>query len=413
MLQDEVCTMIESVSTSWVYGANLNPVNESSDCAQVKTSESAQRLARHEEPQKHGLLMRLLITVANFFGFNIGTIGVGDGGRNSGTSSPADNDVSKLHYSAESLRQAFELLYDMTCSKVAKAQKQSESMSLEGFIENYHELLNADNFIRNVTALPADLVKFGGLRSELAPLAVVGANLNKIEILEGFSFANCYTSENRMKMQEDPQAAAKVYGAMQFLVEQFIGLPNPSETDASKVVSFVEQIEANFKAHVEVAPLEIPADQVMVFAEPFMKDTQVFEEEVSDSQRSSSQRTVALLKEVKLQFVNVSDIGLPSRSDFYATMNSLQRPMSPLSQSFEQLERLAEQGSAAETAIASMVLDHTAVGQSHSYGDLFGERKMEANLLQAHSALSFVDTLQKKLDMAARLLGNLQAADAA
>lgn len=61
--------MIESVSTSWVCAAQLHPVNESSDCAQVKTSESAQRLARHEESQKHGILMSIFIAIAKYFGF--------------------------------------------------------------------------------------------------------------------------------------------------------------------------------------------------------------------------------------------------------------------------------------------------------------------------------------------------------
>lgn len=384
--------MIESVSTGWVYGASLNPLNERSDCAQVKTSESAERLAGHEEPQKHGILMRLFIRVAQFFGFTFQS-GVGAERRANKAPDSSVNNDGNPQYSAQALNEAFDCMYHITCGKVAKAKLQLESLPLTAFMSNYSNILDGDKLVRNLTGIPSDLTKLAALRPELASLATVAANINNIEIVDGFKFTNCNIEANKSRMEQDPLAAAKVYGAMQYLVEQFAGLPNPSETDARTVVSFAEQVEANFKTYVAA---------------------QRTEEKSPVAQSNDQPDPVALIKNLKLDFVKIDDeVSLPTRNDFYATIIAWQKPMSPLSLSFEHLERLAEDGSGVEKSIASMVLDHKAVGQICSYGDIFGQRKAEPALLQAHSALSFMETLQKKLDTAGRLLGNLQAADAA
>lgn len=402
--------MIESVSTSWVCGASLDPVNESSDCAQVKTSESAQRLARHEEPQKHGILMRLFIAIAEFFGFRPG---VATGGTQATASTP--DMMRSLN------EQMAKGLPDVMRSQANGILAKQENLPTEQFMASYTEQLTGSNIMRNANCLLSNVVKLG----ELVPELKVEMSINEVDIVGGYSLKEAQFPDNIALMQNDSMAAAKVLDAVIFLASRFAEFPDPEQVGPETVVEFVKEVDAEFielyaqKPDVQVAAVVgdagDDAPSLMTGTLAGASAAQPVEPEATYDATSTGQPDpVTSLKAVKLGIVKIDDeVALPTRNDFNATMNSLQRPTSPLSQSFEQLERLAERGSAVEKSIASMVLDHTAVGQSHSYGDLFGERKMEANLLQAHSALSFVDTLQKKLDMAARLLGNLQAADAA
>ncbi|MCU7239802.1 MULTISPECIES: hypothetical protein [Pseudomonas] len=402
--------MIESVSTSWVCGADLDPVNESSDCAQVKTSESAQRLARHEEPQKCGILMRLFIAIAEFFGFRPG---VATGGTQAAASAP---DVMRSFN-----EQMAKGLPDVMRSQANGILAKQEDLPTEQFMASYTEQLTGSNIMRNANCLLSNVVKLG----ELVPELKVEMSINEVDIVGGYSLKEAQYPDNIALMQNDSMAAAKVLDAVIFLASRFAEFPDPERVGPEAAVEFVKEVDAEFielyaqKPDVQVAAVVVDAGDdapaLMTATLVGASTAQPVEPEaIYDAMTGGQSEPATSLKAVKLGFVKIDDeVALPTRNDFNATMNSLQRPTSPLSQSFEHLEYLAEHGSAAEKAIASMVLDHTAIGQSHSYGDLFGERKMEANLLQAHSAISFVDTLQKKLDMAARLLGNLQAADAA
>jgi len=402
--------MIESVSTSWVCGADLDPVNQSSDCAQVKTSESAQRLARHEEPQKCGILMRLFIAIAEFFGFRPG---VATGGTQAAASAP-DVMLSFNEQMAKGLP-------DVMRSQANGILARQEDLPTEQFMASYTEQLTGSNIMRNANCLLSNVVKLG----ELVPELKVEMSINEVDIVGGYSLKEAQFPDNIALMQSDPMAAAKVLDAVIFLASRFAEFPDPEQVGPEAVVEFVKEVDAEFielfaqkpdtVAAVVVVDASDDASSVVAGTLAGASAAQPVEPEaVYQATTTGQSDPVTSLKAVKLGFVKTDDeVALPTRNDFNATMHSLQRPASPLSQSFEHLEHLAEHGSAAEKAIASMVLDHTAVGQSHSFGDLFGQRKLEPNLLQAHSALSFVDTLQKKLDMAARLLGNLQAADAA
>ncbi|MBV4507901.1 hypothetical protein HU751_024005 [Pseudomonas sp. BW13M1] len=402
--------MIESVSTSWVCGADLDPVNESSDCSQVKTSESAQRLARHEEPQKCGILMRLFIAIAEFFGFRPG---VATGGNQA-----ADLSQGDMHSHNQQWAKG---LPDVMRSQANGILVEQESLPTEQFMASYAGQLTGSNIMRTATCLLSNIDQLGRLVPELK----VETSINKVDIVGGYSLIGAQSPDNIALVQNDPMAAAKVLDAVIFLASRFTEFPDPEQVGPEAVVEFVKEVDAEFIELFAQKPDAVAAVVVVDSSEDapvLMTGTlagastaqPVGPEAIYDATISGQSEPATSLKAVKLGFVKIDDeAALPTRNDFNATMHSLQRPTSPLSQSFEHLEHLAEHGSAAEKAIASMVLDHTAIGQSHSYGDLFGERKMEANLLQAHSALSFVDTLQKKLDMAARLLGNLQAADAA
>ncbi|MDF9757594.1 hypothetical protein ACVWY1_000722 [Pseudomonas sp. TE6288] len=402
--------MIESVSTAWVFGASLNPVNERSDCAQVKTSESAQRLARHEEPQKHGILMRLFITIAAFFGFRTG----GLAGGTQATASAPDVMRSLNEQMAKGLP-------DVIRSQASGILAKQENLPTEQFMASYTEQLTGSNIMRNANCLLSNVVKLG----ELVPALKVATSINEVDIVGGYSLKEAQFPDNIALMQSDPKAAARVLDAVMFLASRFAEFPDPEQVGPEAMVAFVKEVDAEFiELFAQKPGMQVPAvvvdareDDSSVRADTLggASDAQrVKPEEVYDTTTVSQPDPVTSLKAIKLGFVKIDDeVALPTRNDFYATMNSLQRPTSPLSESFEHLEHLAEHGSAAEKAIASMVLDHQAIGQSHSYGDLFGQRKLEPNLLQAHSAHSFVDTLQKKLDMAARLLGDLQAAHAA
>jgi len=402
--------MIESVSTSWVCGADLDPVNESSDCAQVKTSESAQRLARHEEPQKCGILMRLFIAIAEFFGFRPG---VATGGTQAAASAP---DVMRSFN-----EQMAKGLPDVMRSQANGILAKQEDLPTEQFMASYTEQLTGSNIMRNANCLLSNVVKLG----ELVPELKVEMSINEVDIVGGYSLKEAQFPDNIALMQNDSMAAAKVLDAVIFLASRFAEFPDPERVGPEAAVEFVKEVDAEFielyaqKPDVQVAAVVVDAGDdapaLMTATLVGASTAQPVEPEaIYDAMTGGQSEPATSLKAVKLGFVKIDDeVALPTRNDFNATMNSLQRPTSPLSQSFEHLEYLAEHGSAAEKAIASMVLDHTAIGQSHSYGDLFGQRKIEPNLLQAHSALSFVDTLQKKLDMAGRLLGDLQAADAA
>jgi hypothetical protein len=275
--------------------------------------------------------------------------------------------------------------------------------------------------MRNANCLLSNVVKLG----ELVPELKVEMSINEVDIVGGYSLKEAQFPDNIALMQNDSMAAAKVLDAVIFLASRFAEFPDPERVGPEAAVEFVKEVDAEFielyaqKPDVQVAAVVVDAGDdapaLMTATLVGASTAQPVEPEaIYDAMTGGQSEPATSLKAVKLGFVKIDDeVALPTRNDFNATMNSLQRPTSPLSQSFEHLEYLAEHGSAAEKAIASMVLDHTAIGQSHSYGDLFGQRKIEPNLLQAHSALSFVDTLQKKLDMAGRLLGDLQAADAA
>lgn len=402
--------MIESVSTSWVCGADLDPVNESSECAQVKTSESAQRLARHEEPQKCGILMRLFIAIAEFLGFRPG---MATGGTQATASAP---DVMRSFN-----EQMAKGLPDVMRSQASGILAKQKDLPTEQFMASYTEQLTGSNIMRNANCLLSNVVKLG----ELVPELNVQTSINEVDIVGGYSLKEAQFPGNIALMQSDPMAAAKVLDAVIFLASRFTGFPDPEQVGPEAVVEFVKELDAEFIERFAqkpdaVAPgvvVDASDDTASVVAGALAgaSAAQPVASEVDDHAMTNGQPDpVTSFKAVKLGFVKIDDeVALLTRNDFNATMHSLQRPTSPLSQSFEHLEHLAEHGSAAEKAIASMVLDHTAVGQFHSYGDLFGQRKLEPNLLQAHSAQSFVDTLQKRLDMAGRLLGNLPVVDAA
>lgn len=402
--------MIESVSTSWMSGAELHPVNESNGYAQVKTSGSAQRLARHEEPQKHGILMRLFVAIAEFFGFRP----VGATGGTQATASASD--VMRL-INEKTVKELPNIMRAQASGILAK----QENLLTEQFMASYPELLTGSNIMRNASCLLSNVVKLG----ELVPELKVETSINEVDIVGGYSLKEAQFPDNIALMQSDPMAAAKVLDAVIFLASRFAEFPDPELVGPEAVVEFVKEIDAKFielfgqksdaQAPAVVVDVRDDAPSVMAGTLGGASNAQPVEPEaIHGTTTAGRPDPVTSLKAIKLDFVKIDDeVALPTRNDFYATMNSLQRPTSPLSQSFEHLERLAEHGSATEKAIASMVLDHTAIGQTQSYGDLFGPRKLEPNLLQAHSALSFLDTLQKKLDMAGRLLGDLRAAEAA
>lgn len=401
--------MIESVSTSWVCAAQLHPVNESSDCAQVKTSESAQRLARHEESQKHGILMSIFIAIAKYFGFFSSAPTPGKQGM--------ESTAEMTRVREETIKEIPNLMKSQSC----RILKKLEVMSTEGFMIEYPQEILGNGVVRKANCLIANLNELGKLVPELK--VEIGAN--KIDIVGGYAFNEAQFPDNIKLMQSDPMAAAKVLDAVTFLATRFAEFPDPERVGPEAVVEFVKEVDAEFiglfaqKPDMGAAGVVVDAGDaapvLMTGTLAGASAAQPVEPEATyDATTSEQPDPVTSLKAVKLSFVKIDDeVALPTRNDFNATMHSLQRPASPLSQSFEHLEHLAGHGSAAEKAIASMVLDHTAVGQSHSFGELFGQRKLEPNLLQAHSALSFVDTLQNKLDMAGRLLGNLQAANAA
>jgi hypothetical protein len=407
MLQEEVCTMIESFSTNWVCGAHLDPVNQTSNRAQVKTSESAQRLARHEEPQKHGILMRLFIVLAEFFGFRLGM--ATDGTR--ATVSASD----KLRSFNEQMAKG---LPDVMRSQAKGILAKQEDLPTEQFMASYTEQLTGSNIMRNANCLLSNIVKLG----ELVPALKVETRINEVDIVGGYSLKEAQFPDNIALMQNDSMAAAKVLDAVIFLGSRFAEFPDPEQMGPEAVVAFVQDVDAEFialfarKSDTVIPDVVVEAseDAPSVMADTLGRWRDGQPGTPSGTKVIDQPDPVMVLKAVKLDFTKADkEVALPTRDDFYATMNSMQRPTSPISLAFDQLEQLAEHGSTAEKAIASMVLDHRAIGQTRSYGDLFGQRKLEANPLQAHSAVSFVDTLQRKLDMAGRLLGNLQAADAA
>ncbi|MBA6066020.1 hypothetical protein [Pseudomonas mosselii] len=410
MLQEEVCTMIESVSTSWVCGADLDPVNAGSDCKEVKTSETAQRLARHEEPQKHGILMRLFIAIAEFLGFRSSVA--------TGGAQAADSTSDVMRSLNEQVAKG---LPDVMRSQANGILAKQEHLPTEQFMTSYTEQLTGSNIMRNANCLLSNIDMLGKLVPELK----VETSINKVDIVGGYTLIAAQSPDSIALMQNDSMAAAKVLDAVIFLASRFAEFPDPEQVGAEAVVEFVKEVDAEFIERFAQKP--DPVAPVVVgdasdHTHPVVAGTlahasaaRPVEPEVAYHATTIEQSDpVTSLQAVKLDFVKIDDeVALPTRNDFNATIHSLQRPASPLSQSFEHLEHLAEKGSAAEKAIASMVLDHTAVGQSHSFGDLFGQRKLEPNLLQFHTAQSFMDTLQNKLDKAGRLLGNLQAANAA
>jgi len=357
--------VIESVSTGWVLGASLNPLNECRDCAQVKSTESAQRLARHEEPQKRGILMRLFIAIAELLGFRTGMATVA---KQATASAPSV--MNSLH---EGMAKG---LPEVMRSQASGITAKLEKLSLEQFMATYTEQLTGSNIMRNTSCLFANVAMLGQLVAELR----VDTGINKLDIGNGFSFIEAQSLANIELIRNDRQAAGRVLDAVGFLAARFVEFPDPDQVGAATVVSFVRDVEAQFIERF--APIEIPAE---VGIDP-----------------------AKVLKEVK--FVFRAEGNLPKLDDFHAMMKSLRDPVGPLSRLFGHFESLAAQGSVPEQKIAAMVLGHTALGQSHTFGDIFGHLKQEPAPLAGFRAIAMTDTLERRCSSAVRQLEALPAA---
>lgn len=399
--------MIESVSTGWIFGASLNSLNES-DCAQVKTTESAQRLARHEEPQKHGILMRLFIAVAEFLGFRTGMATVA---KQATTSAPGV--MSSLN---EGMAKG---LPEVMRSQASGITAKLEKLSLEQFMATYTEQLTGSNIMRNTSCLFANVAMLGQLVAELR----VDTGINKLDISNGFSFIESQSPANIELMRNDRQAAGKVLDAVGFLAARFAEFPDPDQVGAAAVVTFIKDVETQFIERFAQQPAPPAAskseeansaaqamgpalaargqgDAVLAQAIERVAPTEVPTDGGIDP--------AEVLKEVKFGFG--ADGNLPKLDEFHAAMKSLQDPVGPLSRLFGHFESLAGQGSVPEQKIAAMVLDHTALGQTHTFGDLFGHLKQEPAPLAGFRAIAMTDTLERRCSSAVRQLEALPVA---
>ncbi|WP_146230423.1 hypothetical protein [Pseudomonas soli] len=400
--------MIESVSTGWVFGASLNPLNERSDCAQVKTTDSAQRLARQEEPQKHGILMRLFIAVAKFLGFRISTAPVAQ----QAPTSASDVMSSLNEGTAKGLPEVMR-------SQASRITAKLEKLSLEQFIDTYTEQLNGNNIMRSTCCLFTNVAMLGQLVAELR----VDTGINKLDITNGFSLIESQSPANIELMRNDRQAAGKVLDAVGFLAARFAEFPDPDQVGAAAVVTFIKDVETQFIERFAQRPAP-PAASTVEETNGAARATGpvLVASGQGDAVQAQAIERVAptevsadggidpakVLKEVKFGFG--ADGYLPKLDDFHAAMKSLQDPVGPLSRLFGHFESLAGQGSVSEQKIAAMVLEHKALGQTHAFGDLFGHRRQEPVPLAGFRAIAMTDALERKCSSAVRQLEALPVA---
>jgi len=400
--------VIDSVSTGWVFGASLNPLNECSDCAQVKTTESAQRLARHEEPQKHGILMRLFIAVAEFLGFRTGMATVAQQ-----ATASAPGVMRSLN--AGMAKGLPEVMRSQACGITAKLEK----LSLEQFMATYTQQLTGSNVMRNTSCLFSNVAMLG----QLFPALRVETGINKLDITDGFAFIEAQSAANVELMRNDRQAAGKVLDAVGFLAARFAEFPDPEQVGAAAVVTFVKEVETQFIERFAQQPATAAeskggeANGAVVATGPALGasgqgdaiQAQVIEQVApTEVPADGGIDPAKVLKEVKFGFG--ADGSLPKLDDFHAVMKSLQDPVGPLSRLFGHFESLAGQGSVPEQKIAAIVLDHTALGQTHTFGDLFGHLKQEPAPLAGFRAIAMTDTLERRCSSAVRQLEALPAA---
>ncbi|PMZ90524.1 MULTISPECIES: hypothetical protein [unclassified Pseudomonas] len=382
--------MIESVSTGWVCAASLNPLNECSDSTQVKTTESAQRLARHEEPQKHGILMRLFIAIAEFLGFRTSMATVA---KQATTSAPGV--MSSLN---EGMAKG---LPEVMRSQASGITAKLEKLSLEQFMATYTEQLTGSNIMRNTSCLFANVAMLGQLVAELR----VDTGINKLDISNGFSFIESQSPANIELMRNDRQAAGKVLEAVGFLAARFAEFPDPDQVGAAAVVTFVKDVETQFIERFAQRPAPPAASTI----EEESGAAQAIERVApTDVPTDGAIDPAEVLKEVKFGFG--ADGSLPKLDDFHAVMQSLQDPVGPLSRLFGHFESLAGEGSVPEQKIAAMVLKHTALGQTHTFGELFGHLKQEPAPLAGFRAIAMTDTLERRCSSAVRQLEALHVA---
>lgn len=400
--------MIESVSTGWVFDASLNPLNECSDCAQVKTTESAQRLARHEEPQKHGILMRLFIAVAEFLGFRTSMATIS---KQATTSAPGV--MSSLN---EGMAKGLpEVMRSLASGITAKLEK----LSLEQFMATYTEQLTGSNIMRNTSCLFSSVAMLGQLVAELR----VDSGINKLDISNGFSFIESQSPANIELMRNDRQSAGKVLEAVEFLAARFAEFPDPDQVGAAAVVTFVKDVETQFIERFAQRPAPPAASMIeeesgaaqatgpalVASGQGNVAQAQAIERVApTDVPTDGAIDPAEVLKEVKFGFG--ADGSLPTLDDFHAVMKSLQDPVGPLSRLFGHFESLVGQGSVPEQKIAAIVLDHTALGQTHTFGDLFGHLKQEPAPLAGFRAIAMTDTLERRCSSAVRQLEALPVA---
>lgn len=400
--------MIESVSTGWVCAASLNPLNECSDSAQVKTTESAQRLARHEEPQKHGILMRLFIAIAEFLGFRTSMATVA---KQATTSAPGV--MSSLN---EGMAKG---LPEVMRSQASGITAKLEKLSLEQFMATYTEQLTGSNVMRNTSCLFANVAMLGQLVAELR----VDSGINKLDISNGFTFIESQSPANIELMRNDRQAAGKVLEAVGFLAARFAEFPDPDQVGAAAVVTFVKDVETQFIERFAQRPappaastIEEESGAAQATGPALVASGQGDAVQAQAIERVAPTEVPAdggidpakVLKEVKFGFGAVGN--LPKLDDFHAVMQSLQDPVGPLSRLFGHFESLAGQGSVPEQKIAAMVLKHTALGQTHTFGDLFGHLKQEPTPLAGFRAIAMTDTLERRCSSAVRQLEALPVA---
>ncbi|MFT0868129.1 hypothetical protein [Pseudomonas sp. CAM1A] len=402
--------MIDSVSTGWVLGASLNPLNECSDCAQVKTTESAQRLARHEEPQKHGILMRLFIAVAEFLGFRTGMATV-----TKQATASAPGVMNSLN--AGMVKGLPEVMRSQASGITAKLEK----LSLEQFMATYTEQLTGSNVMRNTSCLFSNVAMLGQLVAELR----IDISINKLDISNGYSFIESQSPANIELMRNDRQAAGKVLDAVGFLAARFAEFPDPDQVGAAAVVTFVKDVETQFIERFAQQPAPPAASKseeangaarVTGSALVASGEGDAVQAQAQAIERVAPSEVLAdggidpakVLQEVKFGFG--ADGKLPKLDDFHSVMKSLQDPVGPLSRLFGHFESLAGQGSVPEQKVAAMVLNHTALGQSHTFGEIFGHLKQEPAPLAGFRAIAMTDTLERRCSSAVRQLEALPVA---
>lgn len=400
--------MPDAISMGGVHQLYSSPVNERSDCAQVRTSESAQRLAHHEAPLTHGILMRLFIAVAEFLGFRTGVAK----DANQATTSTPDMMGSLNEGMANGLP-------EVTRSQARGITAKLEEVSLEQFMANYGQQLEGSNIMRSTCCLFSNITSLGNLVPELQ----VDTCINKLKFAQEFSFIESNTQDNKDLMQSNRQAAGKVLEAVGFLAARFAEFPDPDQVGAAAVVAFVKDVETQFIERFAQQPT-LPAASNNEEANGAARVTEpaLAASGLDDAFQAQAIERVApteiptdgaidaakVLKEVTFGFG--ADGKLPKLDDFHAAMRSLQDPVGPLSRLFGHFESLVGQGSASEQKIAAMVLEHTALGQTHTFGELFGHLKQEPVPLAGFRAMAMTDTLERRCTSAVRQLEALPVA---
>lgn len=356
------------------------PAAATGDTAQVKPTDSAQRLSRHEQPVTYGLLQRLPVVFAKFVSFVKDLVGLGGAPAATQASAGPFAELSQMNPVAELLK--------VSQKQAAKVLESFKGLTVEQFMQVYEKEMNTDGFIRKFTLSLNNLDKL----AQFDPQLKTQASISSIEIIDGFSLKSAKLDENIKRITTDRDAAGKVYALMHAIATQFASLEDPDSASTAQVQHFIDSLVSllNNANHSIALPVQgVSGEAVLPSSDVGAATTEGLPPD-------------ALLSRVKFGFD--SQGYLPNPQQFDATMMLLREPSGPLYRLFEHFEALAEQGSADERAIVGAVLKHTVAGQIYPFGELFGQRQEEANVLQAHSAIAMMEVLQNKCSTAVRQL---------